>query len=93
MSKLSPAEQTPARGPHEHASHAPVTRSYLRGTAGYTLLPSTGGTKTGKSTVIFDVITPERSGKAIKHDLDPDEKSALSSTLHLLKSAGAGHPE
>ena len=74
-------EQTPARGPHERASHAPVTRLHPRGAAGFTLSPSTGGNKTGKSTVIVDVITPERSGKAIKHDLDPDEKSALNSLI------------
>ena len=75
MFKSSLSEQTPARGPHERASNAPVTRSYPRGAAGFTLSPSTGGTKTVKSTVICDVITPERSGKTIAHDLSSEEPS------------------
>ena len=90
MFKSGLSEQTPARGPTERASNAPVTRSYPRGAAGFTLSPSTGGTKTVKSTVICDVITPERSGKTIAHDLSSEEKSALAAILTLLKSAAGG---
>ena len=88
--KSSLIEQTPSRGPIERASNAPVTRSHPRGAAGFTLSPSTGGTKTVKSTVICDVTTPERSGKTITHDLSSDEKAALAAILTLLKSAGGG---
>ena len=76
MFKSSLSEQTPARGPHERASNAPVTRSHPRGAAGFTLSPSTGGTKTVKSTVICDVTTPERSGKTIPHELWPCRRSS-----------------
>ena len=90
MFKSSLPERTPARGPHERASNAPVTRLYPRGAAGFTLSPSTGGTKTGKSTVIFDVITPERSGKTVAHDLRSEDKSALAVIRTLLDHAAGG---
>ena len=93
MFNSSLSQQTPARGPHEHASNAPVTRSHPRGAAGSLLSPSTGGTKTVKSTVICDVTTPERSGKTITHKLSSDDKAKLEATSGLLKSAGGGLPE
>ena len=85
MFKSSLSEQTPARGPHERASNAPVTRLYPRGAAGFTLSPSTGGTKTVKSTVICDVTTPIRTGKPVSHDLSSDAKARLDTILGLLR--------
>ena len=93
MFKSSLSEQTPARGPHERASNAPVTRSYPRGAAGFTLSPSTGGTKTGKFTVIPDVTTPLRTGKLVSHDLSSDDRARLDTIIGLLRSAGGGLPE
>ena len=93
MSKSHLPAQTPARGPNEHASDAPVTRSHLRGAAGFTLSPSTGGTKTGKFTVIPDVTTPLRTGKLVSHDLSSDDRARLDTIIGLLRSAGGGLPE
>ena len=86
MFRSTLSDQTPRGGPHERASDAPVTRSYPRGTAGFTLSPSTGGTKTGKSTVIPDVITPICTGKPVSHDLSSNDKARLDAILGLLRS-------
>ena len=84
MFRSNLSDRTPSGGPHERASDAPVTRSYPRGTAGFTLSPSTGGTKTAKPTVIPDVTTPTRTGKSVSYDLSSDDKTKLSAILDLL---------
>ena len=93
MSKPHLLAQTPARGPDVHASDAPVTRLHPRGAAGFTLSPSTGGTKTGKFTVIPDVTTPIRTGKLVSHDMSADDKAMLDTIATMLRSAGGGLPE
>ena len=95
MFRSTLSDQTPRGGPHERASDAPVTRSHPRGAAGFTLSPSTGGTKTGKFTVIPDVTTPLRTGKLVSHDLSsPTDDTTVPSVGHvtLLNGGLLVHP-